>query len=219
MRRVWTPERVFFHGRERMLLQTPMRDCNRCGLRLGDLTDAELAAASRKRRLSPVDRECPICLGFHVLFAEPAPIEPGDTEPALTVKLLCPGTPAGAAVSGCAEWTRCGCDPGNIDVPSDEWVAFLAAPCPTSPTGEHRHLVERDQPEHPYVGAPQAGTCAYVNAFTSPTAPASLTDHVWGIVAGRPGLYPVEIEVYGQHALVFEPLDITPHVRAEVAPL
>lgn len=199
MRRVWTPDRVFLEGSERMIEQAPKRDCNRCNLRLGDLTDRELAIANR-RRLPSVHNECPRCLGFHVLFAEPTPVEPGDDSPAITVRLLCPGTPAGADVSGCAEWARCECDAGGIEAPSDEWVAFLAARCPTSPTGEHRHLAERDQTE-PYVGAPQAKTCAYVNAFNNPDAPGLLAEAAWDIIAGRPGLHPVEIEVHAAEVL------------------
>lgn len=203
MRRPWTPDRVFFDGSERMIEQQPKRDCDRCKVRLGDLTDAELVTAVRKRRLSPVHDDCPLCLGFHAVFAEPAPTEPDADLPVITLSLLCPGAPAGASLSSCAAWGPCGCEP-DVEVPSTEWVEFLAAPCPFSPTGEHRHLVERDEAGVPYVGAPQPNTCQYLDAVRRMGD--AWHDLAKGIVTG-PGLYPIEIEMFDADTLVFEPLE------------
>lgn len=221
-RRAWTPDRIVYDRGERMVLQSPKRDCNRCGTRLGDLTDKELVAASRGRRLPNVHGECPLCLGFHVVFQEPlAPIEPGTDDVFCGTNMLCPGTPEGAAIASCATWTRCGCEPGSeVEVPSSEWVSFLATPCPTSPTGEHRHLVERDEDGTPYVGAPQEKSCAYIDAVwrLGRDNGTFLAEHVLGF-ATAPGLYPVEIEWFDVDTLLFEPLNIAPHRPAEVAPL
>jgi hypothetical protein len=219
--RAWTPDQIFYDGSERMIRQAPKRDCNRCGTRLGDLSDAEMNAGIRRRKLRPVDGECPLCLGFHVVFADPKPIEPGaDPDAALiTVKLLCPGTPPGVDVAPCAEWGRCGCQPApGVEVTSVEWTLFLAQICPQSPTKEHRHLVERDEPGEPYVGAPQAGTCWNVNRYLDDSA--SLAERVGHIILDGPGMYPVEIEAIDpEETLAFELVEIQPQRRAEVVPV
>lgn len=217
--RTWTPDRIVVEYRdgreERMIHQSPKRLCTRCGTTLGDLTESELVIATKNRTLRPSDGECPLCLGFHALLASPAPLEPGSETPSFTVKLLCPGAPAGVPVAGCAEWARCDCQPpAGVEYPSTEWVEFLGRRCIGSPTGEHRHLPERDQPDFPYVGAPQVGTCSYatINASATP-------DAEWDVVQGKPGLYPVEVEVGGADTLVFEPIEIRLNEHAEAIPV
>lgn len=228
-RRLWTPDRIILQQSERMLVQSPKRDCDQCRTRLGDLTDNELAVAMLPgRRLPPSRGECPLCLGFHAVLVEPAaPVEPGDVVRLQPARLMCPGTPAGKlhrdtlAVASCATWERCGCEYGkDIEYPSSEWVEFLDMHCPTSPTGEHRHLIERDQDGTPYVGAPQTGTCRYATAVDR-LADEDMTylDRMIADFATEPGLYPVEIEEFDADTLVFELLDITPHLPAEVLPL
>lgn len=222
--RTWTPDQVvveYNHGREeRMIRLSPKRACSRCGTILGDLNEAETVIASKGRRLRPSDSECALCLGFHALLLDPAPLEPGanPATPSLTVKLLCPGTPAGVPVAGCADWGRCDCQPpAGIDYPSTEWVEFLGKRCIGSPTGEHRHLPERDQPDFPFVGAPQPGSCMYANVFTRwSLGERQLTSDV---VRGEPGLHPVEVEVYDSENLVFEPIEIRAGHRAEAIPV
>jgi hypothetical protein len=224
-RRPWTPDRIVIDRGERMLEQSPKRGCNRCHTVLGDLTDAEMVTEILGRRLPPVHGECPLCLGFHAILVEPAaPVEPGSdvivTGPA---NLHCPGALAGVPVASCASWDLCGCVPGpEIEVPSEEWVAFLAAPCPTSPTGEHRHLADRDVDGTPYVGAPVAKTCRYIDTVRRVSRQSDESGHLDRLVADfvtGPGLYPVEIEEFDPDLLVFEPLDIAPHRPAEVTPL
>jgi hypothetical protein len=216
---------------ERLVESSPKRACNRCFAVLGDLTDTELATATLGRRLPPVHGECPHCLGYHTVLVEPAqPTEPGAAEtPLLPAVLRCPGTPAGKlargvlAIASCCTWQRCGCVFGkDIEYPSAEWVEFLDAHCPTSPTGEHRHLIERDVDGTPYVGAPVAGTCRYVDALArlrGQSEDGAVLDRLVADFATGPGLYAVEIEEFDPDTLVFEPLDITSHVPAEVAPL
>lgn len=220
MRRPWTPGQIFYDGVERMLRMDPKRSCSRCRILLGDLTDSELNDASRKRRLRPVHNECPLCLGYHVLFADPEPIEPGADPAAgvITVKLLCPGTPPGMAVAPCAEWARCGCQPARgVEMPSTEWEQFLAQPCPQSPTKEHRHLVDRDEPGLPFIAAPQAGTCWNVNRYLDDSR--SLAERAAHILDG-PGMYPVEIDAIDDpETLVFESVEIHPQQRAAVTPV
>lgn len=217
--RPWTPDQLFYEGSELMRRLAPKRSCNRCRVHLGDLSDVEVNA--RGNRLKPVDNECPLCLGYHVVFADPAPIEPGARLAAgspITLKLLCPGTPPGMAVAPCAEWVRCGClMPAGVDTLSVEWAAFLAHPCPQSPTGEHRHLVDRDEGALPFVGAPQVGTCWNVNKYVDDQR--ALDEAAEHIVTAGPGMYPVEIEAIDPQTLAFEPVEIRPHRRAEVIPV
>jgi hypothetical protein len=226
-RRVWTPDAIILVGSagERMLRMSPKRQCDRCSTALGDPTEAEMVAETygrtRGKRLRPVHGECALCLGFHVLFADPEPIEPGGNlaEGVITVKLLCPGKPAGVSVEPCAEWARCGCEtPAGVEPLTVEWVEFLAAPCPTSPTGEHRHLVEYDRDDTgPYVAAPQPGTCSYMSRYRS--SPLSLAERVGHIILQGPGMYPVEIEAIDPDTLVFESVEITHGKPAEVIPV
>lgn len=219
MRRAWTPDRIILVQGERLVEQSPKRDCDLCRTRLGDLTDNELVIAGRPgRRLPAVNGECALCLGFHAVLVEPIlPAELNGDFPT-SYKLLCPGAPAGAAVSSCAAWAACGCTSGpDVEAPSDEWVAFLATPCPTSPTGEHRHLVEHDQDGAPFVAAPQPKSCRYLDAVWR-GGDGYLYRQTRDFYDG-PGLYPVEIEEFDTNTLVFESLDITPHQPAEVQPL
>lgn len=222
--RAWTPDQVIVNAGNRILAQEPKRDCNRCGTRLGDMNEIELAAAARGRRISPVNSECPMCLGFHAILATYVrPLEAGIVVP-LDIRILCPGAPAGAVVANCAAWAPCGCVPAaGTGVPSVEWASFLASPCASSPTGEHRHLVERDEPDSPCIAAPQADTCEYLDvARRSPgwqsrwnIAPAEPTGWLFDVVT-EPGLYPVEIELLDRDTLAFEFVKVTPHRHAEV---
>lgn len=217
--RPWTPDQLFYDGNDLMRRMSPKRDCNRCRTTLGDLNDVEMLA--RGRRLKPVHDECPLCLGYHVLFAEPEPFQPGKGPGdgvTFSVKLLCPGTPAGMAVAPCAEWTRCGCQPpAGVEPLSVEWALFLARPCPASPTGEHRHLVDRDQTGSPFVAAPQAGTCWNINLYAEDRQ--ALVRAAAHIVEAGPGMYPVEVEPIDPQTLAFELVAIRPQRRAEVTPV
>lgn len=230
--RPWTPDKITIVRDERVLVMSPKRDCNRCATRLGDLTDHETVIAGRPgRRLPAVHGECPVCLGFHAVLATPAaPLEPDADTVSLQYQLLCPGTPAGMSVAPCAAWDRCGCVPGPaVEVPSLEWVLFLARPCPTSATKEHRHLLDRDEPGEPYVGHPVAGVCGYrdkVKQLAASRGSGTYSDYLGQLVADvvtGPGLYPVEIEEpdlsFSPESLVFEPCDIAPHQAAEPVPL
>lgn len=223
-RRPWTPDQIILDPQgERMIAASPKRGCSHCHTVLGDLTDTEMAIVTLRRRLPPVHGECPLCLGFHAVLVEPAaPAEPGSETAATSTRLLCPGTPTGVTVAPCASWDTCGCAPDpSIDVPSTEWVAFLAEPCPTSATGEHRHLADRDDDAGPYVGHPVPGTCRYQETILR-LAYDARSAYLAGLVrefAAAPGLYPVEIEEFDRDTLVFQPLDIAPHRPAEVAAL
>lgn len=213
-RRAWTPAEIVMKAGERTLLNHPKRGCDRCGTALGDMNEVEMAALALGRRLGPARGECPQCLGFHSILADyDVPLDPGVAAvPPLTFRLLCPGALAGAPISGCAAWEPCGCEPVGIDVPSVEWTTFLATRCPTSPTGEHRHLVDRDTHRQPCVAAPQVGTCEYLQVTERmPTWMAGALDKIL-----IPGLYPVEIDMFDRDTLVFEFVEITPHQYAEV---
>jgi hypothetical protein len=208
---------VFDENGVRNIEQAHKRLCDGCGTVLGDLTDAEMIAAWNNRRQKSVRNECAHCLGFHVLFVDPAPLEPGATDTFVTISVVCPGKPDGVPVEPCAEWARCGCvPPAGVEPLSTEWGTFLAARCPSSPTGEHRHLIERDEPSDPYVGAPVPGTCWYTNRFREhPNPLPALVRHI----VTSPGRYPVEGEMVDAHTVHFEPVEIFHGHRAEVVPV
>jgi hypothetical protein len=213
MRRVWTPDQIL---PDRSVQLASKRICDGCGSMLGDLTDPELVAVWHNRRQKSVRSQCAHCLGFHVLFADPAAREPGADSVVLTLKVLCPGKPDGVPVEPCAEWARCGCvPPAGVEPLSTEWERFMSSPCPSSPTGEHRYLIERDEPGGPYVGAPVPGTCWYANRFREHSNPPALVAH---IVTG-PGKYPVEGEMVDMQTVHFEPVEMFHGHRAEVVPV
>ncbi|MEU5596618.1 hypothetical protein [Streptomyces sp. NPDC020298] len=58
MTRPWTPDWITEHGSTTIKLK---RACNGCGLRLGDVTDQEMARALNGLPLPDVRRECPAC--------------------------------------------------------------------------------------------------------------------------------------------------------------
>jgi hypothetical protein len=210
--RIWTPDSVVRSPvGERMVRMSPKRHCNRCKTMLGDLTDQELYDATLRRKLLPVDSECGRCLGFHLVFAKPAPREPewqpGDVDE-ISVSVICPGKPAGAPVEACAVWDRCGCTP-PAETHSVEWASFLASPCPHSVTGEHRHLVELDTEGSPFVAAPQPGTCWYQSAIGSGDP-----DPAYDVIDG-PGLYPVDVDAFDASTPVFIPVDVVRGRHAE----
>jgi hypothetical protein len=207
--RIWTPDSVVRSpAGERMVRMSPKRHCNRCKTMLGDLTDQELYDATLRRKLLPVDSECGRCLGFHMVFAKPEPREPewreGDPD-VLHVSIICPGKPAGAVVEPCARWEACSC-PLPSETHTVEWTLFLAASCPTSVTGEHRHLPEFDIEGTPFVAAPQPGTC-WVTCNLDPAA----------VVVDGPGLYPVEVDAFDATTPVLIPVDLVRGRHAEVA--
>lgn len=191
-RRPWTPNQVIIttNGDRRIQL-APKRACDRCRNLLGDLNEVELVAAfaTRPRPLNPVSSECGLCNGHHVLFAKPEPLEPGQTEVELDFEVLCPGIPAGASALPCASWVECGCTPPAEPL-TVEFERFIAAPCPASPTGEHRYMVESER-----VAAP-TGPCWYQVCAGTPDAAAALVT--------EPGMYPVHVDAFDENTPVFE---------------
>jgi hypothetical protein len=199
-RRTWTPDQIVYEGnpRERSVKSSEKRACNKCGTLLGDLTETEMVAAYHKgkRPFRPVDGECPVCQGHHVLFAKPE-VREHDWKPEdgdqWTIEVLCPGKPAGADVLPCATWLPCACTPPTEDPLTSEFQEFLRQPCPTSPTGEHRHLAEAG-----FVGAPTGG-CWFQESDHTPDQAAE--------IATAPGLWPVHAEVWDETTPVFTPVD------------
>lgn len=192
-RRGWTPDQIIHVGGGRRGRQIAVkRVCNGCGTQLGDVTENEMLDATLGRPLLPVDHECGLCQGHHVLFAVPEARDlnwtpdDGDT---WTIEVLCPGVPAGAAAMPCGIWEPCGCvtDCAPLTV---EFELFVAGRCPTSPTGEHRYRVESGR-----VAAPTGG-CWYQQR-------AGLAEAAAGRVTG-PGLYPVTVDAFDDETPVFE---------------
>lgn len=207
--RLWTPhQQVLMDGGRMGVRISVKRGCNGPhgddGYLLGDTTDVELTGAVRRRQLNDVSGRCGLCRGFHVIFANPA-VRPydwrerdGDT---WTLEMLCPGVPAGEKALPCATYEPCGCGAPDDDPLTEEFQAMLDRPCPTSPTGVHRHLMGAG-----FVGAPTGG-CWYQR-------PERLTAAAGDLIQA-PGMYPVNVAAVDDETAMFELADLS---RRDTAP-
>lgn len=159
--RRWTPDRIEWNargGRDRVI--APKRMCNACSLKLGDPTDHEMVDAQRNWPLREVAGSCPHCRGLHTLIALPEVREPGDDPDDLAIEqyvVVCPDRENPKRT--CFVYDQCGCTiPPEFDPLTTEGQAFLARPCPQSPTGEHWYGHEIGE-----VVCPVAGSCYHAD--------------------------------------------------------